>query len=49
VNNRQAGHDYFRILAVSGHKTMSVFKRYNTVGKNELKGLVGEKILRLDT
>ena len=29
-----------RIMAASGHKTMRVFKRYNT----ELKALVGEKI-----
>ena len=31
INNwRQAGHDYFRIMAATGHKTMEVFKRYNT-------------------
>lgn len=41
VNNRRLeGHDYFRIMAATGHKTMSVFKRYNTVSKEELKALV---------
>jgi integrase len=45
INNwRLQGHDYFRIMAASGHKTMSVFKRDNTVSKEELKALVGEKI-----
>ena len=38
---RLAGQDYFMIMAASGHKTMSVFKRYNTVSKEELKALVG--------
>jgi integrase len=43
INNwRLQGHDFFRIMAVSGHKTMNVFKRYNTVSKDELKALVGE-------
>jgi integrase len=41
VNNRRLeGHDYFRIMAATGHKTMSVFKRYNTVSRDELKALV---------
>ncbi len=45
INNwRLQGHDYFRIMAATGHKTMTVFKRYNTESKEELKALVGEKI-----
>jgi integrase len=43
INNwRLQGHDYFRIMAATGHKTLYVFKRYNTVSKEELKSLVGE-------
>jgi hypothetical protein len=44
INNwRLQGNDYFRIMAASGHKTMHVFKRYNTVSKEELKALVMAK------
>lgn len=47
INNwRLQGHDFFRIMAASGHKTMNVFKRYNTVSKEELKVLVGENPAR---
>ncbi len=43
INNwRLQGNDYFRIMAASSHKTMHVFKRYNTVSREELKALVGE-------
>jgi integrase len=42
INNwRLQGHDYFRIMAATGHKTLNVFKRYNTVSKEELLTLVG--------
>ena len=43
INNwRLQGHDYFRIMAATGHKTLNVFKRYNTVSNDELKALLGE-------
>jgi integrase len=45
INNwRLQGHDYFRIMEASGHKTMQVFKRYNKVSKDEFRALVGDKI-----
>jgi integrase len=45
INNwRLQGHDYFRIMAATGHKTMTVFKRYNTVSREELRALVQGEI-----
>jgi integrase len=35
-NLRLAGNDYFKIMSMSGHKTMAVFKRYNLVTEAEL-------------
>ncbi len=29
-------------MAATGHKTLEVFKRYNSVSKDELKALVGK-------
>jgi hypothetical protein len=34
-----AGNDFFEIMAMSGHTTMSVFKRYNLATEEELKGI----------
>jgi integrase len=52
-NLRRAGNDYFKIMAMSGHKTISVFKRYNLVTEEELAGIQwperGEIAGRLDT
>jgi len=38
-NLRKAGNDFFQIMALSGHKTMSCFKRYNLVTEEELSGI----------
>jgi integrase len=35
-NLRKAGNDFFQIMALSGHRTISVFKRYNLVTEEEL-------------
>jgi len=42
-NWRLQGHDYFRIMAATGHTTLSVFKRNNTVSQGALTALIREK------
>jgi integrase len=45
TNMRRAGVDYFRIMAITGHKTMTAFKRYHTIETDDLH----QAINRLDT
>jgi hypothetical protein len=48
INNwRLQGHDYFRIIAASGHKTMNIFKRYNQGRKNDLQAFRDPKWIGL--
>ena len=40
INNlRITGNDHFTIMAISGHRTTSVFRRYNVVTEEELQGV----------
>ena len=40
INNlRLAGNDHFTIMSISGHKTTSVFKRYNVITEEELRSV----------
>lgn len=44
INNwRLQVRDYFRIMAATGHKTLSLLKQYNTVSQDEMKALIGEE------
>jgi integrase len=49
TNMRRAGVDYFRIMAVTGHKTMTVFKRYNTIDEADLKQAMIQMDTHMDT
>jgi integrase len=49
TNARRAGIDYFRIMAITGHKTMAVFKRYNTIDQRDLQGAIRQLDTYIDT
>jgi integrase len=49
TNARRAGIDYFRIMAITGHKTMAVFKRYNTVDEADLRQAMSQMDTYMDT
>jgi integrase len=40
TNMRRAGKQDMVIMAITGHKTMTVFMRYDTVSEEDLKGAV---------
>lgn len=42
TNWRRAGVDYLTIMKMSGHKTVSCFKRYNTIDEQDLKTALGK-------
>jgi integrase len=49
TNARRAGIDYFRIMGITGHKTMTVFKRYNLVDQSDLRQAMREMDTYMDT
>ena len=49
TNARRAGIDYLRIMAITGHKIMSVFKRYNTVEEADLQQAIRQMGTYMDT
>jgi integrase len=49
TNARRAGIDYFRIMAITGHKTMTVFKRYNTIDERDVHQAMRQMDTYMDT
>jgi len=49
TNMRRAGVDYFRIMAITGHRTMDVLKRYHTIDHNDLTHAVAQLDTYMDT
>lgn len=42
TNWRRKGIDYLTIMKATGHKTLAMFQRYNTVAEDDLRALVGQ-------
>jgi integrase len=49
TNIRRAGVDYFRIMAITGHRTMDVFNRYHTIDQDDLHHAVRQLDTYMDT
>jgi hypothetical protein len=37
INARRANIDYFRLMAITGHKTLRVFQHYNLIDEGDLQ------------
>jgi hypothetical protein len=46
---RKNRHDHFKIVAASGHETISVFRRYNLGNETELRTLIKPVDTFMDT
>jgi integrase len=46
---RCAGIDYFRIMTITGHKMIAVFKRYNRIDQRDLPGDIRQLDTYMDT
>jgi integrase len=49
TNARRAGIDHLTIMKITGHKTMSVFKRDNTVDEADLRQAMSQMDTYMDT
>ncbi len=49
TNMRRAGVDYFRIMAITGHKTMTVLKGYHTIDQDDLRQAIAQMDTYTDT
>jgi integrase len=49
TNMRRAGVDYFRTMAITGHQTIDVFKRYHTIDHDDLSHAVTQLDTYMDT
>jgi integrase len=49
TNLRRAGVDALTAMRITGHKTMAVFKRYNTIGEQDLKAAQRRMDTYMDT
>jgi integrase len=49
TNARRAEIDYFRIMAITGHKMAAVFKRYNSIDQRDLHGAIRRLDSYMDT